>query len=353
MTVIGMLRRKKKVSKNHQALANALVAQSKEIDFFYFNAKHINFEKKLITGYKYKDGNWRKGNFPFPDVVINDFPKGDPHLRTIYKKLGMEVPFTAHSEGNKMKVYKLLYEAGLFRDYLVPSEELTDVGQLFNWIEKYREIIVKPVKGNKGRDVFFMGNEGGDTISLIDYMEKKSVNERDLTFFINEKTDKEKYLVQKYINSRTPEGNPCDYRTVLQKNGEGKWVINFSFARISPGQGVNCSRSRGASIGEIDSVLNSIYGKMNGESIYDQMKKTSLDLARHMDELYSHPFDELAFDLGVDKEGRIWLYEVNTFPGTEFKELSRAMNMIPYAMFLAQKHTERRDADSAKHSNLV
>ncbi|TMW72344.1 YheC/YheD family protein [Alteribacter natronophilus] len=352
MAVIGMLRRKKKVHKNKQAISNALVAQSQGHRFFYFNPDGIDFDRKKIHGHEYDGYKWNENLFDFPDVVINDFPRRDPEIRAIYKRLKKDVPFTAHSEGSKVKVYNKVKAAGEFNDYLIPSDELKNPEMVIDYLEEFNQVIIKPIKGNQGRDVFFFAKEDEDSYTFYDYMDQLSLNKKGVLKLVEGKTAEESYLVQPYIDSRTAEGHPCDYRTVMQKNGEGKWVINFFFSRVSPGSGINCSRSRGAAVADMKKVLTDKFGEQECKKIMKNVKQFSRQFAAHMDELYDHPFDELAFDIGIDQNGRIWLYEANTFPGTEFKELERALNIIPYAAYLAAqndtKHSKPGDHSGKK-----
>ena len=74
------------------------------------------------------------------------------------------------------------------------------------------------------------------------------------------------------------------------------------------------------------------------------MESFSLQLAAHMDkiqkEIYNEELDELGIDIGIDKDNKIWVYEINWRPGhppTMNLDLHVVKNSIQYAMFLAKK----------------
>ena len=79
-----------------------------------------------------------------------------------------------------------------------------------------------------------------------------------------------------------------------------------------------------------------IYGKY--------IENFSLQFAAHMDkiqkELYNEELDELGIDIGLDKNQKICIYEVNWRPGyppSMNLDLNVVKNAIHYAMYLADK----------------
>ncbi|MEH7490377.1 YheC/YheD family protein, partial [Priestia megaterium] len=52
-------------------------------------------------------------------------------------------------------------------------------------------------------------------------------------------------------------------------------------------------------------------------------------------------FDELGIDVGLDKKGRLWIFEVNWRPGPPVimnVELDVVRNTLQYAQYLADKN---------------
>jgi UDP-N-acetylmuramoyl-tripeptide--D-alanyl-D-alanine ligase len=211
-----------------------------------------------------------------------------------------------------------------FSGYLVPSERVLSVEHLLEVIKKYGEVVVKPSEGCQGDDVYFVS---GAEIPAI----------------ILDKISKEEFIVQPYINCRTKDGKAFDFRLHVQKNSMGKWVSAKIYPRTAQGDSIVCNISSGGCTGDLNAFLVREFGKEHF-NVRKSMESFSLQLAAHMDkiqrELYDEELDELGIDIGIDKGGKIWIYEVNWRPGyppSMNLDLNVVKNTVQYAMFLAKK----------------
>ncbi|MGV2503194.1 YheC/YheD family protein, partial [Priestia megaterium] len=79
----------------------------------------------------------------------------------------------------------------------------------------------------------------------------------------------------------------------------------------------------------------------NYYNIQKHLEQFALQFSNHFESLYEDVlFDELGLDVGLDKENKLWLFEVNWRPGTPITsngELNVVKNMIQYARYLANK----------------
>lgn len=84
-----------------------------------------------------------------------------------------------------------------------------------------------------------------------------------------------------------------------------------------------------------------------GEYYYDLLIKTAIQLAEHIDSLYPFTLNELGFDLGIDTNGNVWMYEVNTLPQLKGADEERALHIIGYAKLISNLIMEiRKDGKS-------
>jgi UDP-N-acetylmuramoyl-tripeptide--D-alanyl-D-alanine ligase len=165
--------------------------------------------------------------------------------------------------------------------------------------------------------------------------------------FVAEKINQGDYLVQPYINCRTKSGNAYDFRLHVQKDVKGEWVIARIYPRIAKRGGIVCNISSGGGTADLAVFLKKEFKGAHFD-IRKYIEEFSLQLAAHMDkiqkELYSETLDELGIDIGLDKNRKICIYEVNWRPGQPPAvnlDLSVVKNAVGYAMFLASKTNKR------------
>ena len=76
-----------------------------------------------------------------------------------------------------------------------------------------------------------------------------------------------------------------------------------------------------------------------------------MTLAREMPPAFQELYDDrvldaLGMDIGLDPDGRPWLFEINDFPWTKFFNLEAAILRVGYAIHLVESHrrTSKRAA---------
>lgn len=348
--IIGMLHHCKDPRKVIKAYAYAAVAKAEGVKLLYFSPQGVDFEKRKIHGYLYKNGSWQKTESSFPKVIYNSgSPEKLERSNEIIQKLKKDIPFTTFSIGNKMRIYERLKKAGVFSPYLIPSEIVHSPRGFFDFSNQYRNVVFKPVNGRKGQGVTFI-KRINDQFHMLIGTDHYDYNYDELRTYISSKLQEEPHLVQTYINCKTRSGYAYDFRLHVQKNGEGKWVITRIYPRISPYGSIVSNINSGGSTNYLDPFLKQEYG----DEYYDikrYLEQFSLQLAGHLDELqqdyFSETIDELGIDVALDDMKKIWIYEVNWRPGCPpsfYLELDVVSNMIKYAIFLANKHQANHQA---------
>ncbi len=340
---IGMLHHRKHPESVIKSYAYAAVAKAEGTEMIYFSPGGVDFDTKTISGFEYKDGEWVEGIFPFPHVIYNTgSPEKLAKSNDVIENLKKDIPFTTHSIGNKMAVYKRLMEAGEFTQYLIPSEVIRGTNHFFSFLEAYRKIVFKPVNGRKGQSIILIERVGNDFRLLID-TDEHLYSYDELKEFVSTHIGEEDFLVQPYINCRTKDGSVFDFRLHVQKDGEGEWVITSIYPRIGAPGTIVSNINSGGSMNYLVPFLKQEFGD-DYFNIKRYLENFSLALARHMDELqdqhYSETIDELGIDVALDDLGKIWIYEVNWRPGcppTFYLELDVVINTIRYCIYLAKQ----------------
>jgi YheC/D like ATP-grasp len=344
---IGMLHHRKHPDSVIKSYAYAAVAKAEGTQMVYFSPGGVDFIRKTISGFEYKDGKWVEGTFPFPDVIYNTgSPEKLAKSNDVIQKLKKTIPFTTHSIGNKMAVYKRLKEAGEFTQYLIPSEVVRGTNHFFSFLEAYRKIVFKPVNGRKGISIIYIERVGNDFRVLLN-TDDHLYSYDELKVFVSDHIQEEEFLVQPYINCRTKDGSVFDFRLHVQKDGDGKWVITSIYPRIGAPGTIVSNINNGGSMNYLVPFLKQEFGDHDYFNIKRYLENFSLLLARHLDELqkerYSESIDELGIDVALDDLGKIWIYEVNWRPGcppTFYLEMDVVKNTIQYCIYLAKEKSK-------------
>ncbi|PID14534.1 alpha-L-glutamate ligase [Sporosarcina sp. P34] len=323
MVTVGMLHSRKHPSKVDKAFAWAAVAKMEGVDFYYFSPQGVNFKTNVISGYVYEQGEWIERDMMFPDVIYNACGMKTDEDIEVYTKLSKIVPFTSHSVGNKMSVFRRISKMPEFVDYLIPSIQIHHPEDVLDAMKKYKKVIMKPVSGSQGRGIWFIELDG-ERFHTIVGTEQTTQNREQLLSSIQDLLREQAYLVQPYISCRT-------------KDGEGKWMISIIYPRIGTMDRVTSNISRGGSMGTFRSFLEREFGDER-RNMRRTLEKFAERFTNEFESTFDIEFDELGIDIGVDENNKLWIFEVNWRPGNEELAFNIAKNLVPYAVYVASQH---------------
>ncbi|WP_419880767.1 YheC/YheD family protein [Peribacillus sp. B-H-3] len=344
MTLIGMLHHREDPEKVIKAYAYNAVAKAEGADFFYFTPGKVNINTKTITGKMYENGQWIEKEFPFPEVIYNASPPISEKASEMYDYLAQRIPFTSHSIGNKVSVFNRIKSGKDFSQYLIPTEEASNSQIVFDMIDTYTQVIFKPVTGRQGGGILYIEKENKNSFKVNEAGSLSSLSKSQLQKVIAEKYEERDYLVQPFITCKINSGHVYDLRLHVQRDGEGEWVIGSIYPRIGPLGSITSNISSGGYSCLLDEFL-----KREFEDSWYNMKRSlekfAVLFSRHFATLYDNiSFDELGIDVGIDKNQKFWIFEVNWRPGIPVifnGELDVARNTIHYAKYLAKMKTEQ------------
>lgn len=340
--LIGYLHHRKDPLKSRKLYAYAAVSLMEGAELVYFSPKMVDLTNKVINGYMYKNGKWEKTVTKLPDVIINAGSPIKLKHRKVVKQLKQLVPFTTHSIGNKLAVYRRLYKDGTYKDYLIPSHLIKQVNDVFIYLERYGKVVFKPTNGHQGKNIVFIEKLENMYRVKID-TNRQLYSKEELVNLIDTRMKEENYLIQPYIKSTTKTGLAFDFRIHTQKDGEGKWVICAIYPRIAKKDSVVANINNGGFTCTLDSFLKTEFGD-KAETIKHKLIEFGLGVSKKLEELqlkeYGEYLDELGIDVGMDEKEKIWVFEINYRPGCPpifYLELDVVKNMIRYAKYLAQR----------------
>ncbi len=320
-----------------KSYAYAAAAKMEGVDFYFFSPGRVFFHDQSIEGWIYEKGQWLQKRMPFPDVIYNSSPPITDKQEEIVERLSAIIPFTSHSLGDKLDVYQKIKKAKVFAQYVIPFIEITKPKEVSEFLNSHREMVLKPLTGHKGQGILFVRTLG-ESISVHQDKSTTLMKIEEFELFIKQLIRDHIYLAQAFVESKTKDGLSTHLRLHVQKDGEGNWKLTSIFPCIAR-QGIIANLNNGGYTMLLEHFL-----KREFDDDYYNMKRYleqfSIQFTNHFDSLYHHKLDELGIDVGLDKNHKIWIFEVNWRPGTPptfSLELDVAKQMIRYARYLAEK----------------
>lgn len=333
MISVGMLLNLNAPHRVKKALAFQAVALMEGVDFFCFSFSDVDLEREKIKGMIYQ-GEWKQVEKDFPDVVINSLSAITEEQKQIRKRLKENnCIFTSRYVGDKMKVYKKLLKGETFASYLIPSTPSRKSKKAISFLQKEPYAVLKSCTGKRGKSILFLERDGADFI-VKKGEEKYRFDEDGFIRFIEPLIAQEKWLIQPFIRSQTKNGRAYDFRIHMQKNGEGCWELALIYPRISSGKQLNSNISTGGFKGELVPFLVEEFPN-SWSLVKEKLEEFAYEFTLHFEGLYKNPFDELGIDVGMDENGKLWIFEVNSRPGCKDREFEVAQRFIPYCRYLA------------------
>lgn len=194
----------------------------------------------------------------------------------------------------------------------VPAMSRFNATTLQSMLTSYGFVVAKPLVGAGGHGVVkIVKVKGGYRLHDRRTIKKIGTFSR-LLREINRIRHGRKYMIQRGINLATVNGRPVDYRVKIVRD-KSQWKITAVVARIARSGQFVTNLCRGGR------MLNGTVALRHSFKASSAMlkKKTMRGVARTCTYLLqsSYPgISQLGFDFGVDKSGRIWIFEVNTRP---------------------------------------
>ncbi|GHI01623.1 YheC/YheD family endospore coat-associated protein [Neobacillus kokaensis] len=316
----------------------------------------IDTQKKQIKGFYYDPHAteaakcWKLGTFPFPGAAYNrtDMPK---NVYDDLKTMMGERIFNSFSPGsfNKWELWKRLSPIPSLRSHLPETKLLTDIPVLKSMLEQYDSIYLKPTGGTLSRGIRKVEkSHNGYLITSPSFKnpigsQKQIEDVKSLQQWLRKLKSKE-YLAQQAITMKRYQDRPIDFRVIMQKDGKGNWNCSGLFGKFGKSGGIITNFSRAGFICSGMKTFQLAFGmnKKNARNKVEELKKIAFEICCVFDE-YGN-YGDLGIDLMVDKDGKVWILEVNTkdtyhrFPlHMNNKKLYRKIVTTPfrYCKFLA------------------
>lgn len=313
----------------------ATIAKAKGIDLLYFNSKGVDIENNTINGVIFKNNKWKKIETSIPPLI--DVSAFCLKHKTVINHLKEHAYLT--EDGNKRISKEQLQEVfaadDYYKKYVIPSAYCSSFSVVDDFLSNYDEVVIKPVFSRKGAGIYKVTKKSSDNYIIGHNQLQKEATYEELKAFYNDKIADKRHVIQKFIVSKTPLGHPFDCRVHLEKNGEGKWEIARKHFRIGIGQKVISNTSQGGGVIEVDVFLKENFPDTVDEMI-EKLDTAGIEIASKIEEIRETELSTMGLDVGIDKEGNLYLFEANSAPGSGLMLAEVHTLKIDYFKFLLE-----------------
>lgn len=289
---------------------------------YVFGSHHIDWDRKSISGYVYDDSGWKRHDFPFPAIVYDRLP----NRRIERLALSVETKSKLQAENviwfnpgffDKGTIHEMLKTDPSVKHYLPMTIQSPGMDELETLLKRYQSIYLKPKDGSLGNGIqqiikrrndpyYYIRFRKEDTNRLRRYSSLKRLIRKQFPAGL------EDYLAQQGIQLLSWNGDPIDFRVHTNRNREGEWEVSALAAKLA---GSNSITTHITSGGKTLSLSELIHDLGKSSTMVLQLKEAAIKISKALTGQMEGIIGEIGFDLGVDEQGDIWMFEANAKPG--------------------------------------
>ncbi|AZK48114.1 YheC/YheD family protein [Paenibacillus lentus] len=294
---------------------------------FAFTPKDINWEQETINGYFLTEsGRFQRKSVPLPDVVYNRLPSRRAETTTPINLLRerfirKKIPFFNWSFFNKSDIYRLLEKDTGVSRYVPESIMNPTPEQIRDLLDRHSLIYYKPNSGSLGNGIYrlshiprsgyFARYRNGSKNALLRFGSFTSMMR---TLKTRHGRSLRGYVAQQGIRLIEIDGCPIDFRFHMHKNGKNNWVVVGIGAKKAGKGSVTTHLKNGGSLLTPEQALGRAFGE-RAEDVLRNAKNVAITLAEAIEYHQQHLIGEIGFDIGIDKDEKVWMFEANAKPG--------------------------------------
>jgi hypothetical protein len=322
---------------------------------FIFGEQHIDWENGIITGLFYQQNHWQTFKVPFPNVIYDRLPNRRSERRLDFKKIkdclqnDYLIPWYNPGFFNKMDIFELLSQDDSIIEYLPETHSFQSFSMIERMLSDYGHIFIKPQNGSLGLGIYQIIFDKSSNYYYCRYRDKKGENKltkykslEGLAENLFRKKDLSKMIVQQGIHLMRVDQRAIDFRIHTNKDDQGHWAVTAIAAKVAGSGSVTTHLHNGGDIKTIEEIFTVDHDLQ----LYKQkLIEVTLRVSKALEQQISGIIGEIGFDIGIDRNGDVWVFEANSKPGRsifkhprlkEFDYLTRKLSLA-FAVFLAEQ----------------
>lgn len=293
-----------------------------KFNLFFFSVNKVDVKNQKINGIYYdaKDDQWKKGVFPYPDILYRRggaTRKYREQYRTFKKQCKkINTIFLNPSSFGNWDIYHYFNKVSDLEDYLQETLLYKKPSDLIDMVNRHRTIYLKGQKGRKGKNVlrveklqdndyrYWFHNEGLETIESKEFTEVNNLVNEVQQFYKGRE-----FMIQEAIDLLELDGKRVDLRAELQRNRQGDIQITCISARIGK---TNSPITTLASASPIEDLFNRLTLSHNKQSEILYHIEKFLFLVYYKIEKKYGACAEMGIDFALTKDFQVRFIECNS-----------------------------------------
>ncbi|SDH53230.1 YheC/YheD family protein [Alteribacillus bidgolensis] len=216
---------------------------------------------------------------------------------------------------NKWKLYLAMKRNKELRPYLVHTKKWNKKN-FERMLSKNKSIVVKPNKGLKAKNIYFIFKRNSKSYVVQLYENKIYFSSRQRVYeYMKKRINNTSYIIQKRIKMAKIDGRLFDIRVILQRKSINlPWEATAHKVRVAKKGRMVTNASKGGNILSFDEAMNqsNISNEEKGY-LLDHIKDVSILAANALNRYY--PKKRLyGIDIGIKKDGSLHIFEINRKP---------------------------------------
>lgn len=300
------------------------------LDVFVFTPADVNSGKELIHAMVYDPGSgkWSRKWRAFPTMIYDRcrIQRSSRFQQLLsFRSRYNHLTFLNRPLRNKWTVHQTFSQKSRFRQHMPETLLYQSSADLHRMLKFSQVVYVKPVNGTGGRGILRIERLKNSSHAYDIQGRRQNrqiINPRKVSLTRLESIVRQwciggRFLVQQGIPLRLPSGRYHDYRMLVQKNGQGVWELTGMAGRVGAARSVTSNLHGGGHAVRAEILLKEWVGSEEKASkTMKTAEKLGLDAAAFLEDSFG-TLCELALDLAIDREGKIYVLEVNPKPARE------------------------------------
>jgi hypothetical protein len=338
------------------------VGQQLGLDVVVFTPDDVEERSGRIYALAYDAGkkSWQRRWTEMPHVIYDRarYQRTKRFERLVaFRRKYSHIPFLNRPLRNKWTLYQKMESSPELKDHLPDTRLYESPADVVSMLKKYPTVYFKPINGTGGRGILRIDRLSGGMLMLQgrnhsrQIVPPRKIRSKDLPAVISSWDLRgDRYIVQQGLKVKLPEGRVHDFRLLVQKNGKGEWEVTGCAGRVGPPGSITSNlHGGGRAVPMHELLLKTGHRESDIPLIRKNAESFGHEVARFLEKNYG-TLCELALDLVIDENGKVWLLEVNPKPAREVfhqageKEVYRraVKRPIEYALWTYRQSRIRR-----------
>lgn len=268
----------------------------------------INFRRRSVRGWIYKDNRWVKATVDLPRVFHNRSMPFDTVSKARLKRLcHAAVVFNCKTRYSKLTIHKIMMKNAPLRPHVPRTVRFSNMN-LARMMNTYNELFIKPVSGSIGKGIVAMTRLPSGQWRLQQGVKRAAFAPRKASSIVCGKIKPKRYLIQEGIRLARYKGRPFDLRVSVQRGATGAWNVTGIVGKVAAPNKRVTNLGRGGKAVPPAKLFHSL--GWNGRQTEANVQRVALAAAEGISRRLEGLAD-LGFDIGLSAEGKPYIIEMN------------------------------------------